>query len=95
MIPWTKMPSHWDKKGDEYLVPTKFGDLNSVGDVDQQTNTIKDFIVAYNTAEIDFDLVLGEEPSGDAGEDGAEADADEEGADEEEMEEDEEEEFLE
>ena len=93
MIPWTKMPSHWDKKGDEYLVPTKFGDLKTVGNVDEQTNTIKDFIVAYNTAEIDFDLVLGEEASSDAGEDGDEEGAEDED-DEEEMDE-EEEEFLE
>lgn len=95
MIPWTKMPSHWDKKGDEYLVPTKFGDLKTVGNVDEQTNTIKDFIVAYNTAEIDFDLVLGEEASSDAGEGGDEDEAGaEDEADEEEMDE-EEEEFLE
>ena len=91
MIPWTKMPSHWTKKGDQYLVPTKFGEIKTVGDVDQQINTIKDFIIAYNTADIDFDLVLGEEPSGDD-----EGEADEEGMDEEEEEfGDEEEEFLE
>ena len=91
LIPWTKMPSHWTKKGDEYLVPTKFSDLKTVGDVDQQINAIKEFIIAYNTAEIDFDLVLGEEPGSDEG------DAGEDGADEEDAEEfdDEEEEFLE
>ena len=94
MIPWTKMPSHWTKKGDQYVVPIKFGDIKTVGDVDQQINTIKDFIIAYNTADIDFDLVLGEEPGSDAGEDGDEAD--EEGMDEEDAEfGDEEEEFIE
>ncbi len=78
MIPWTKMPSHWDKKGEEYSVPTKFSDLETVGDINQQTDAIKDFIVAYNTADIDFDLVLGEEPSSeDEGEDGDEEDAEE------------------
>ncbi len=95
MIPWTKMPSHWEKKGEDYVVPTKFGDLKTVGNVDQQINTIKDFIIAYNSAEIDFDLVLGEEPSSDEGED--EADGGEEGMDEEDAElgDEEEEEFLE
>jgi hypothetical protein len=92
MIPWTKMPSHWEKKGEEYVIPTKFEDLKTVGDVDQQTDMIKDFIVAYNTAEIDFDLVLGEESSG--GDDEDEGDAGEEEGDEEEGDE-EEEEFLE
>jgi len=31
-----------------------------VGDVDTQVNTLTDFIVAYNTTELDFDLSLGE-----------------------------------
>ena len=34
--------------------------LNSVGDVDTQVGTLKDLIVAYNTAELDFDASLGE-----------------------------------
>jgi mono/diheme cytochrome c family protein len=96
LIPWTKMPSHWDKKGDEYLVKTKFDKLETVGDVDQQIDAVKDFIIAYNSAEVDFDLVLGEEASSDEGDDegedsGDEGDgSDDEGEDSSEDEEDEE-----
>lgn len=80
MIPWTKMPSHWDKKGEEYLVKNKFRDLNTVGEVDDQVNAIKDFILAYNSSEdINFDLVLGEDEESDAEESGDEdAEADDE-----------------
>lgn len=93
MIPWTKMPSHWDKKGEKYSVQTKFEDLETVGTVDEQADMIKDFLVAYNTAEIDFDLVLGEEASSDDADEGeGEDEAGDEGEDE--MDE-EEEEFLE
>jgi mono/diheme cytochrome c family protein len=97
LIPWTKMPSHWDKKGDEYLVKTKFDKLETVGDVDQQIDAVKDFIVAYNSADVDFDLVLGEEPSSEEGGDEDEDAGDEEGGSEDEGEdsEDEEDEFLE
>lgn len=89
LIPWTKMPSHWDKEDGKYVVPTKFKKLNTVGGVDQQINAIRDFIVGYNTADVDFSLVLGEEagPAEDGAdaEDGAPA---EDGADDEEEEED-------
>lgn len=98
LIPWTKMPSHWKKKGDQYSVPTKFSELKTVGNVDQQTDAIKEFVIAYNTADIDFDLVLGEEPSsnGDQSGDTADAGADEEGVGEDAADaEDEEEEFIE
>jgi mono/diheme cytochrome c family protein len=61
MIPWTPMPSHWVKDGDKYNVPTKFSEIEAVGDVDTQVNTLKDLIVAYNTAELDFDVSLGED----------------------------------
>lgn len=92
MIPWTKMPSHWDKEGEKYVVPSKFRQLKSVGPVDKQVDIIKDFIVAYNTADVDFSWVLGEDPPG-AEEDSEEGDG---GDEEEEAEEDlEEEEFLE
>ena len=60
LIPWTPMPSHWVKSGDKYKVPTKFDEINTIGDVDTQVNTLKDMIVAYNTAELDFDESLGE-----------------------------------
>ncbi len=60
MIPWTKMPSHWVKKGDQFKVPIKYSEIETVGDVDTQVNTLADLIVAYNTAELDFDLSLGE-----------------------------------
>lgn len=76
LIPWTKMPSHWDKEGDKYLVKTKFDLLQTVGTVDQQVDYITDFVTAYNTADFDDSLVLGEE----AGEE----DEEEEGAEEEE-----------
>ncbi|MEE2986868.1 MAG: c-type cytochrome [Nitrospinota bacterium] len=80
LIPWTKMPSHWDKEGEKYLVKTKFSELETVGPVDQQVNHIKDFIVAYNTAEFDDSLVLSES----AGDGEDEEDAEEEEGDEEE-----------
>ena len=79
MIPWTPMPSHWVKDGDKYNVPTKFSEIESVGDVDTQVNTLKDLIVAYNTAELDFDVSLGEdEEGGEEGEGGEDEDEDEE-----------------
>ncbi len=59
MIPWTSMPSHWVKDGDKYKVPIKYSDIETVGDVDTQVNTLKDLIVSYNTAELDFNVGLG------------------------------------
>ena len=47
-----------------------------MGDVDTQVNTLKDLIVAYNTAELDFDVSLGEDEDG--GEEGEEGEEDEE-----------------
>ena len=85
MIPWTPMPSHWIKDGEDYKVPTKYSEINSVGDVDTQVKTLRDLIVAYNTAELDFDASLGE--GGDDEEEGEEGD--EEGGDDEEEEDDE------
>ena len=61
MIPWTPMPSHWVKKGEKYTVPTKYSEIETVGDVDTQVDTLKDLIIAYNTAELDFDVSLGED----------------------------------
>ena len=80
MIPWTKMPSHWVKKGDQLKVPTKYSEIETVGDVDTQVNTLTDLIVAYNTAELDFDLSLGE---GGGDEDGGEDEGDDEEEDDE------------
>jgi len=59
LIPWTKMPSHWDKKGEEFVVKRKFKELKTVGSVDFQVNSIKDFLVSYNTADYDDSLMLG------------------------------------
>lgn len=61
MIPWTPMPSHWVKENGKYKVPAKYEEINSVGDVNKQVNTLRDLIVAYNTAELDFDMSLGED----------------------------------
>ena len=80
MIPWTPMPSHWVKKGDKLTVPTKYSEIKTVGDIDTQINTLKDLIVAYNTAELDFDASLGESEDESGEEDGG----DEEGGDDEE-----------
>jgi hypothetical protein len=87
MIPWTKMPSHWDKKGEELVVKSKFKELTTIGPVDSQVEAITDFIVSYNTADFDDSLVLGE--SGGDDEDGEGDDEDEEGDDDEEDDEDE------
>jgi mono/diheme cytochrome c family protein len=84
LIPWTPMPSHWVKKGDQFTVPTKYSEIETVGDVDTQVDTLKDLLVAYNTAELDFDVSLGE--GGDEDEEGEDG---EEGGDDEEEEEDE------
>ena len=52
-----------------------------MGDVDTQVSTLTDLIIAYNTAELDFDVSLGEggedEEGGDEG-DGEGEDEDEE-----------------
>ena len=76
------MPSHWVKDGDGYKVPTKYDEVNSVGDVDTQVGTLKDLIVAYNTAELDFDASLGEggdddEEEGEEGDSGEDDDEEE------------------
>jgi mono/diheme cytochrome c family protein len=77
MIPWTPMPSHWVKKGNKYTVPTKYSEIETVGDVDTQVDTLKDLIIAYNTAEIDFDVSLGEDGGEGEGEGEGENDEDE------------------
>ncbi len=80
MIPWTPMPSHWVKEGDQYEIPTKYSEIKSVGNIDTQLNTLTDLIVAYNTAELDFDVSLGEGGGDESGavEDSAEEDEEEE-----------------
>jgi cytochrome c2 len=87
LIPWTPMPSHWVKDGDKYKIPTKYSEIKTVGDVDTQVNTLKDLIVAYNTAELDFDVSLGD-GGGEEEAAGEERAAEEGGDDEEEEEED-------
>jgi hypothetical protein len=81
MIPWTPMPSHWVKKGDKLTVPTKYSEIETVGDVDAQVSTLTDLIIAYNTAELDFDVSLGE---GGEDEEGEDEEGDSDGDDEEE-----------
>ena len=79
LIPWTPMPSHWVKDGDNYKIPTKFDEIKTIGDVDTQVATLKDMIVAYNTAELDFDESLGEmDEEGEEEGDGEEEEDDEE-----------------
>ena len=80
MIPWTKMPSHWPKKEGEYVIPTKFSDLEEFeeGNIDSHLQHIGDMILSYNTAEdIDFDATLDEGGGGDESEDEEEEDEDE------------------
>ena len=70
MIPWTRMPNHWQKKGDKYVIPTKFSDLKELeeGDIDSHIKHIGDLILSYNTAEgIDFEASLGEGGGGEEG----------------------------
>jgi mono/diheme cytochrome c family protein len=72
MIPWTLMPSHWPKKEDKYVIPTKFSDLKELeeGNIDTHLQHIGDLILSYNTAEgIDFEASLGES-GGDGDEEG-------------------------
>ena len=61
MIPWTKMPSHWEKNGEEFTVKSKYKELKSIGNVDTQVDSIKNYLISYNTAEYDDSLTLGEE----------------------------------
>ncbi len=84
MIPWTPMPSHWVKEGESYKVPTKYAEIQSVGNIEKQVDTLTDLIVAYNTAELDFDISLGEGGDDEGGDEDSE-----EGGDDEEEEEDE------
>ena len=76
------MPSHWDKKGEEFVVKRKFKELNTIGPVDVQVDFIRDFLVSYNTAEYDDSLMLGG---------GGDDEGDDEDEDEDEEEEDEDE----
>ena len=76
------MPSHWVKKGDKFTVPTKYSEIEVVGDVDAQVDTLKDLIVAYNTAELDFDVSLGEDEDDEGGEEGGDDEDEEEDEDE-------------
>jgi N-dimethylarginine dimethylaminohydrolase len=77
MIPWTKMPSHWDRKGEEFVVKKKYNELNTAGSVEDQVRAIGDFLVSYNVAEFDGTLSLGDS-------EGGEDEGDEEGEEDEE-----------
>ena len=77
LIPWTKMPSHWDRKGEEFVVKKKFSELKTAGSVDDQVRAISDFLVSYNVAEFDGTLSLGDSEGGED-EDGEEGEEDEE-----------------
>ncbi|MFQ5482290.1 MAG: c-type cytochrome [Nitrospinaceae bacterium] len=90
LIPWTKMPNHWPKKEGQYTIRTKFRELTTVdhGNVDTAIHYITDLLVAYNSADLNFDLELGDESSGGDGSEDEES-ADEDDADDEEDGEDE------
>ena len=55
------MPSHWEKNGEEFTVKKKYKELKSIGNVDTQVDSIKNYLISYNTAEYDDSLTLGEE----------------------------------
>jgi len=76
LIPWTKMPSHWDKKEEELVVKKKYKELKSIGPVDAQVDSIRDYLISYNTAEYDDSLSLGDEREGE-GDEGEDEDEDE------------------
>ena len=88
LIPWTKMPSHWDKKGEEFVVKSKYRELKGIGSVDAQVDSIKDYLISYNTAEYDDSLSLGDS-EGDEEEEEGEEEEEEENEEEEEEDEDE------
>ena len=71
------MPSHWDKKGDELLVKKKYKELKSIGSVDTQVDSIKNYLISYNTAEYDDSLTLGEEGEGEEEDEDEDEDEDE------------------
>ena len=66
LIPETRMPNHWQKKGNKYAIKSKFDLLEDVedGDVEKQVSDVRDFLVSYNTIEFDPDLSLEEEGDG-------------------------------
>ena len=93
LIPETKMPSHWPRKGGEYIISSKFSELEQVenGNIDRQVDRLSDYIVSYNTADINFDLAFGEE-EGEGDDEEDEGDDEEDEGDDEEDEGDDEEE---
>ena len=80
LLPMTRMPVHWEKKEGKYVPASKFDQLNEVlgGDVELQAGVIRDFLVAYNNAEIDFELSFDESGDDEEDENGDEEDGDEE-----------------
>ena len=55
------MPSHWGKKGEELVVKNKYKELKTIGSIDAQVDSIKNYLISYNIAEYDDSLALGEE----------------------------------
>ena len=78
MIPWTKMPSHWGKKGEELVVKNKYKELKTIGSIDAQVDSIKNYLISYNIAEYDDSLALGEEEGEEEEEEEEEEDDDDE-----------------
>ncbi len=93
MIPWTLMPNHWPKEGENYTIATKFSELESVdsGNVDTHVKFITDYLATYNSTEVNTDLVLGEEEEAEESSEGdGEEEMEEEASDDEEAEDEEE-----
>jgi cytochrome c2 len=87
LIPETKMPSHWPKKGDTYVISSKFSDLEDVegGNIDRQIDRLTDYIVSYNTTDVSVDEEEGDDEDGDDEEGGDdEIDSEEDGEEEDE-----------
>ena len=71
------MPSHWDKKEEELVVKKKYKELKSIGSVDEQVDSIKNFLISYNTAVYDDSLSLGDEEEGEGEDEDEDEDEDE------------------
>ena len=90
MIPWTKMPNHYEKAEDgTFSVANKFSDVQEIEeDIDKQIGFISDYLIAYNTdngssgeeedSEEDTGEEETEEDSGDGEEDDDEYDEEDE-----------------
>ena len=59
------------------VVKNKFRELKTIGSVDEQVDSIKNFLISYNTAEYDDSLSLGDEEGDEEGDEGEDEDEDE------------------